>query len=110
MGPGHRTIGILLFDDVEELDAVGPWDVLAAWTGFFPEHGWRVTTFSRAGGYVRAAKGLGMVAAESVDTCPPLSIVVHPGGQGTRPQQGDLSHDVVTEVHAMIDPTTGEAG
>lgn len=80
MGPGHRTIGILLFDDVEELDAVGPWDVLGAWTGFFPEDGWRVTTLSREGGYVRAAKGLGMVAAESATSCPPLDIVVHPGG------------------------------
>ena len=25
----RRTIGILLFDGVEELDAVGPWEVLA---------------------------------------------------------------------------------
>ena len=26
-----KTIGIVLFDGVEELDAVGPWEVLAAW-------------------------------------------------------------------------------
>ena len=35
--PHH--IGILLFDDVEELDAVGPWEVLAWWTRAFPEDG-----------------------------------------------------------------------
>jgi hypothetical protein len=26
-----RTIGVLLFHDVEELDAVGPWEVLSHW-------------------------------------------------------------------------------
>lgn len=92
MGTGHRTIGIVLFDDVEELDAVGPWEVLASWTGFFPEDGWRVTTVSRDGGQIRAAKGLGMVAAESPASCPPLDIVVHPGGRGTRPQLEDQNH------------------
>ncbi len=31
--PAHqRQIGILLFDGVEELDAVGPWEVLSTWT------------------------------------------------------------------------------
>jgi len=34
-----RTIGILLFDGVEELDAVGPWEVLAWWTLHHPEDG-----------------------------------------------------------------------
>jgi putative intracellular protease/amidase len=31
-----RQIGIVLFDDVEELDAVGPWEVLSAWTSSTP--------------------------------------------------------------------------
>ena len=26
-----QRLGILLFDDVEELDAVGPWEVVAQW-------------------------------------------------------------------------------
>ena len=38
------TIGILLFDGLEELDAVGPWEVLAAWTQQWPDDGWSVTT------------------------------------------------------------------
>ncbi|MFJ5995143.1 hypothetical protein [Streptomyces sp. NPDC092370] len=33
-------IGLLLFDGVEELDAVGPWEVLAYRTQEFPEGGW----------------------------------------------------------------------
>jgi putative intracellular protease/amidase len=27
-----RRIGIYLFDQAEELDAIGPWEVLANWT------------------------------------------------------------------------------
>ena len=43
-----KTIGILLFDGVEELDAVGPWEVLAAGPSTYPEDGWAVTTLSRS--------------------------------------------------------------
>jgi putative intracellular protease/amidase len=27
-----RQIGILIFEEMEELDAIGPWEVLAYWT------------------------------------------------------------------------------
>jgi len=53
-----RRIGILLFEDVEELDAVGPWEVLAHWTGQHPQDGWAVSCLSRDGEPVTAAKGL----------------------------------------------------
>ncbi len=92
MAPGVRTIGILLFDDVEELDAVGPWEVLAAWTTYFPDDGWRVTTLSQEGGQVRCAKGLGLVADHPTRECPPLAVLLHPGGQGTRAQVKDEAH------------------
>jgi transcriptional regulator GlxA family with amidase domain len=88
----QRTIGILLFDDVEELDAVGPWEVLASWTSAFPDDGWQVTTVSRDGGTVRGAKGLGLVAAHSHAGSPPIDLLVHPGGRGTRPQLQDEAH------------------
>ena len=42
----RRQIGILLFDGVEELDAVGPWEVLSAWTQQHPEDGWDAFCFS----------------------------------------------------------------
>jgi putative intracellular protease/amidase len=38
-----RHIGLLLFDDVEELDAVGPWEVLSSWTPHHPEDGWSIS-------------------------------------------------------------------
>jgi transcriptional regulator GlxA family with amidase domain len=87
-----KVIGIVLFDDVEELDAVGPWEVLAAWAAFWPDDGWRVVTLSRDGKPVRAAKGLVLTPDHSFSDAPPLSIVLHPGGQGTRPQLADEEH------------------
>jgi hypothetical protein len=35
-GP-QRHIGILLLDGIEELDAVGPWEVLCTWTQQHPK-------------------------------------------------------------------------
>ena len=82
-----RTIGILLFDGVEELDAVGPWEVLAWWTLNHPEDGYEVVTFSDEGGVVTAAKGLQLVAQDSKASVPALDVLVYPGGRGTRPAE-----------------------
>jgi transcriptional regulator GlxA family with amidase domain len=87
-----RTIGILIFEGVEELDAVGPWEVLAAWTQQWPDDGWAVTMLSRDGRPVRAAKGLSLVPLVSAADAPALDVLVHPGGQGTRPLLEDDDH------------------
>ena len=87
-----RHIGILLFPDVEELDAVGPWEVLAFWTRYFPGDGYAVGCLSRDGAPVQGAKGLGIEAHYSFGDAPPLEVLIHPGGQGTRPQLGDAEH------------------
>jgi transcriptional regulator GlxA family with amidase domain len=84
-----RTIGILLFGDFEELDAVGPWEVLSFWTHHFPDDGWQVTAFSRDGLPVTAAKGLVVHPEHSYETVPPLDVLIYPGGQGTRPHLDD---------------------
>ncbi len=89
LGGMTKHIGILLFDGVEELDAVGPWEVLAWWTRNHPEDGWSVTTFSRDGEPVTAAKGLVLQAHQSYRTVPALDVLVYPGGQGTRPHLVD---------------------
>ena len=87
-----RHIGILLFDGVEELDAVGPWEVLAFWTQFFPQDGWSAITLSPGGAPVTAAKGMVLGAHYAVADAPPLDVLVHPGGQGTRPLLRDPEH------------------
>src|SRR5580704_12054719 len=67
-----KHIGILLFPDVEELDAVGPWEVLSYWTRNHPEDGFAVTTLSQFGGLIECAKGLSIKAHCSYADAPPL--------------------------------------
>lgn len=90
--PPPRRIGILLFDGVEELDAVGPWEVLAYWTRSHPEDGWEVLLVSRDGGPVTAAKGMVLGAHRSAADVPPLAVLLHPGGAGTRRLMRDPGH------------------
>lgn len=85
----QKHIGILLFRDVEELDAIGPWEVLSHWTRHFPEDGYAVSCLSRSGGLVQCAKGLVVEAHHSYADVPPLEVLVYPGGQGTRPHLND---------------------
>jgi transcriptional regulator GlxA family with amidase domain len=93
MAGAPRTIGILLFDGVEELDAVGPYEVLAAWARLRPDDGWRTITVGAAGaGPVRGAKGLLMTPDAASEEAGPLDLLVYPGGQGTRRLMADESH------------------
>lgn len=87
-----RHIGLLLFDGVEELDAVGPWEVLAHWTQTYPQDGWSVSCLSADGSSVTAAKGLVIGAHHSLATAPPLAVLIHPGGPGTRRLMRDPDH------------------
>lgn len=84
-------VGILLFDDVEELDAVGPFDVLAVWQQYSALRP-RVLTFSRDGLPVRCAKGLRVVPDHSMADIGTLHVLIHPGGKGTRPLAVDAEH------------------
>jgi transcriptional regulator GlxA family with amidase domain len=90
--PTARRIGIVLFDGVEELDAVGPWEVLAHWTRHYPDDGFAVSCLSRGGRAVTAAKGLVIGAHAAIEDAPALDVLVHPGGRGTRPLLRDPLH------------------
>jgi transcriptional regulator GlxA family with amidase domain len=85
----RKHVGIVLFPDVEELDAVGPWEVLSAWTGQFPDDGYAVSCLSQSGGRVVCAKGLAIEAHHSFADAPALDVLIYPGGQGTRRQLND---------------------
>lgn len=80
-----RHIGILLFDDMEELDAVGPWEVFAGWTRHFPEDGYAATT-------TFSADGRPVACEKSRATVPPLAVLLHPGGDGTQQMLEDPAH------------------
>ena len=78
-----RSIAIILFPAVEELDFVGPWEVFSYLRSLEPET-CTVFTVSEHGGEVRCAKGLRVIAGYSFDTAPRADIILVPGGMGTR--------------------------
>jgi len=76
------TTGILLFDDAEELDFAGPWEVFTQ--AARKEQGDRVVTIAQERGPVRCAKGLRVLPDHGFEDAPGLDVVLVPGGQGTR--------------------------
>lgn len=76
------TFGILVFPVVEELDFVGPWEMLTMWQQ--EANGPECVLISEHAGPVTCAKGLSVNPHVSFDTCPPLDYLLVPGGMGTR--------------------------
>jgi transcriptional regulator GlxA family with amidase domain len=83
------NIALILFDDAEELDFVGPWEVFTmvkpamamVAPGETPPH---VFTVSEKGGTVTCAKGMRVIADHNFADAPKADVILVPGGQGTR--------------------------
>jgi transcriptional regulator GlxA family with amidase domain len=86
-----RQIGIVLFENVEELDAIGPWEVLSYWTRNHPDDGYGVFTLSPAGGMVQCVQGFRVQADYSFADAPAVEVLLHPGGI-TNPLTRDAAH------------------
>lgn len=82
-------IAIAVFPDVEELDFVGPWEVLRSWQLFWPDDGAEVFTVAQEASPLTCAKGLQVTPEHTWATAPSIDVLVFPGGQGTRRQLGD---------------------
>ena len=90
---GVRTVGILIFDDVEVLDFCGPFEVfsIARPPG---ENGdearlFRVLTVAEEERIISCRGGLLVRPHHTVADHPPLDILVVPGGQGTRRERAN---------------------
>ncbi|WP_434101129.1 DJ-1/PfpI family protein [Streptomyces malaysiensis] len=89
---GYR-VTVLLFDGVEELDAIGPWETLRFWQ-VLTKRDVVVRTASIDGRPVRCGMGLMVTPDGAVDDGSRPDLLVHPGGAGTdllRADQGHLS-------------------
>lgn len=84
-------VGVVVFDGAEELDVVGPYEVLTSWAARSSLHP-EVVTFSRDGSGVVLAKGLRIVPDRSADEASDLHVLVHPGGPGARALVRDPDH------------------
>lgn len=86
--PSERTIGMLLFPRLTQLDLTGPYEVLAR----LPNT--RVHLVAHALAPVETDRGLTIMPTTTFATCPPLDVIVVPGGPG---QQGLMDDEPVLE-------------
>ena len=77
------NFGVLVFNQVEELDFAGPWEMLTMWKKVAngPE---RCLVVAQTMEPVVCSKGLSINPHASFASCPPLDYLLVPGGQGTR--------------------------
>ncbi|MGN6515124.1 MAG: DJ-1/PfpI family protein [Rhizomicrobium sp.] len=80
--------GFLLFNDAEELDFAGPWEVftmaneVAGYSG--GEKPFETLMISEKNEPVLCRKGMRVLPDATIDSCGKLDILLIPGGQGTR--------------------------
>ena len=75
------TIGVLLFPQVEELDFVGPFEVLSYINKIQPAST-KVMLIAEAAEPVEAFNGMRVIPDVTLANCPQLDILVVPGGKG----------------------------
>ena len=78
-----KTIGILVFDDAEELDFVGPWEVFAM-ANMVAADTHKVLLVAEHDRPIRCAKAMRVLPDATLGVCPKLDVILVPGGQGTR--------------------------
>lgn len=81
------ALGIIIFDDLKELDAAGPYEVFAAAAGMRAGL-LDVFLVAETTQPVRCVNGMRIVPHYSFVTAPSIDILLIPGGVGTRAQAG----------------------
>lgn len=83
------NFAILIFPDVEELDFVGPWEMIGIWSDREqgPDNCFIVAENRDT---VQCSKGLRVSPHVSIEECPDLDYLLVPGGRGTRAEINNL--------------------
>ncbi len=85
-----KKIGIFIFNDAEELDFVGPYEVFTMINSVLnyqgKSDGVKVILISEDGGDIIGKKGMRVGAHSSIEQIESLDVIVIPGGDGSRAQ------------------------
>jgi transcriptional regulator GlxA family with amidase domain len=79
------NFGFLLFSDLEELDLVGPWEMVAMWSQY-ADGPKKCLMIAETKAPVRCSNGMIIQPHMSFDDAPQLDYLLIPGGFGTREQ------------------------
>jgi len=93
------TFGILLFQDVEELDFAGPLEVFGMSRKLLPG---RVVTIAETLAPVQGFNGLRVLPDHAFSDAPELDVLLVPGGMGTRTE---VENPAVIEWLRKVAPT-----
>lgn len=105
------NFGILVFDGVEELDFIGPWELLKIWSKVAngPQN---CVIIGESPAAITCARGLSVNPHVSFEDCPRLDYLLVPGGLGTREEVENkvLLNFVESQAHhcqAVLSVCTG---
>jgi transcriptional regulator GlxA family with amidase domain len=94
------NIGIYLYEQAEELDWAGPWEVLSAWGLRWPGDGVSAFTIADSSEPVLCAKGLRVLADHTWETAPDVDVLVVPGGDARGPSADTELHERLRAIAA----------
>lgn len=111
MSQAIQRFGFLLFPGTEELDLVGPWEMVTMWqqVAAGPKECLIVAQTLQP---VACAKGMSINPHADFDSCPPLDVLLVPGGRGTRtevdnPVLMDFVRRQAAQARAVLSVCTG---
>jgi transcriptional regulator GlxA family with amidase domain len=87
------TYGLLIFDDAEELDFAGPWEVFSTSAAMRGQDD-RAVLIAERPDPVRCSNGMRVLPDHTLGDHPPLDVLLVPGGWGTR---REMSNPAVTD-------------
>ncbi|HEY5741376.1 MAG TPA: DJ-1/PfpI family protein, partial [Terrimicrobiaceae bacterium] len=78
-------LGVVLYKNVQPMDVIGPWEVLAIWKNLL-QAPIELGLISENGGLVKCDNSIALNAHYSFNDCPSLDFLLIPGGRGRREQ------------------------
>lgn len=94
-----NRIGILIFEGAEEMDFVGPWEILRSATLDMPDE--QVFLVAPTHDLITCDKGMRVIADEHIDDVDHLDVLVIPGGSGAT---AEISNPATVEWLQKIAP------
>jgi transcriptional regulator GlxA family with amidase domain len=83
--PRAQKFGFLIFPGLEELDLIGPWEMISLWSKSLQGPA-TCLMVAQSREPVICAKGMSLNPHVAFNECPQLDYLLVPGGQGTREQ------------------------
>ncbi len=78
-----RNIGFLLYDGVQPLDVIGPWEVLSIWSKVLNKP-YNLYLVSESKGLIDCDSSIKLESHVSFEDCPKLDYLFVPGGRGRK--------------------------